>query len=362
MTANGYGSPDVMDNYTRSYELCESGDHAADLFPVLWGLWQVSNAREKPSIALKLAEQVHTAAQASDDVIQGVQGHHAMWTTLMHCAQFEKALEHMEQGKQLYRPPHHHQHAIYYGVDDPGVCCLATGSDALTYLGYLDRAVAWSEEGVALAKTLERPFSLSFALAGAVDVYRSRHDFAKAFEYLEAWITVNTEHGFQASLAAAEMERGALLIAQEQDEAGIERLYYGLELFKSIGTLYPRPWFRLPLATAYGRLGQIDKGLAEIQHSLQYIGDTGQVKVAVELYRIEGTLLLSQAVPDEQGAEARFRQALNLARRQKAWLLELRVVMHLAQLWHRQGKRAEALTLLVMVYSGFTEGYGTGEL
>lgn len=126
--------------------------------------------------------------------------------------------------------------------------------------------------------------------------------------------------------------------------------------------MYPRPWFRLPPATAYGRLGQIDKGLAEIQHGLQYIGDTGQVKVAVELYRIEGTLLLSQAVPDEQGAEARFRQALNLARRQKARLLELRVVMHLAQLWHRQGKRAEALTLLVTVYSGFTEGYGTSEL
>ena len=64
----------------------------------------------------------------------------------------------------------------------------------------------------------------------------------------------------------------------------------------------------------------------------------------------------------ELAAEACFQQALDVARRQEAKLLELRAAMSLARLWQQQGKRADAHALLAPVYGWFTEGFDTADL
>jgi adenylate cyclase len=61
-------------------------------------------------------------------------------------------------------------------------------------------------------------------------------------------------------------------------------------------------------------------------------------------------------------AEATFRCALDIARRQQAKSLELRAATSLARLWQHQGKRTEAHQLLAEVYGGFTEGFDTADL
>jgi predicted ATPase len=55
-------------------------------------------------------------------------------------------------------------------------------------------------------------------------------------------------------------------------------------------------------------------------------------------------------------------QALDVARRQQAKALELRVALSLSRLWQRQGKREEARQLLAGVYNWFTEGFDTSDL
>jgi predicted ATPase len=61
-------------------------------------------------------------------------------------------------------------------------------------------------------------------------------------------------------------------------------------------------------------------------------------------------------------AEACFRRALDVAQRQGAKSLELRAAMSLAQLWQRQGERAEARQLLAEIYDWFTEELHTADL
>jgi predicted ATPase len=63
-----------------------------------------------------------------------------------------------------------------------------------------------------------------------------------------------------------------------------------------------------------------------------------------------------------EDAETCFRQAIHIARRQRAKSLELQAVMHLNCLWQHQGKRAEAQQLLAEIYSRFTEGFDTADL
>ena len=61
-------------------------------------------------------------------------------------------------------------------------------------------------------------------------------------------------------------------------------------------------------------------------------------------------------------AEASFRRALDIARRQQARSLELRAAISLARLWSEQGERRDARDLLAPVYGGFGEGFDTADL
>jgi predicted ATPase len=61
-------------------------------------------------------------------------------------------------------------------------------------------------------------------------------------------------------------------------------------------------------------------------------------------------------------ADACFQNALHIAQRQRAKLLELRAIMSLSRLWQQQGKRVAARQLLGEVYGWFTEGFETADL
>jgi predicted ATPase len=71
---------------------------------------------------------------------------------------------------------------------------------------------------------------------------------------------------------------------------------------------------------------------------------------------------LAQSPGASAEAEASFRRALGIARRQEAKSLELRAGTSLAQLWRDQGKRSAARDLLAPIYGWFTEGFDTADL
>jgi len=98
---------------------------------------------------------------------------------------------------------------------------------------------------------------------------------------------------------------------------------------------------------------------------------------AAQMYRLKGELFRQKPVPStssgqalsfvegakiEAEAEACFRQAIDIARRQQAKSLELRAVISLSRLWQKQGKTEEARPMLAEIYSWFTEGFETGDL
>ena len=126
------------------------------------------------------------------------------------------------------------------------------------------------------------------------------------------------------------------------------------------------PYWLALLAETYGQRGQAEEGLATLAKASALVRRSGERWYEAELYRLTGALTLQSPVhgptsPVEE-AEACFRKALALARRQHAKSLELRAGMSLARLWQRQGKRAEARELLAESYGWFTEGFDTTDL
>jgi predicted ATPase len=116
------------------------------------------------------------------------------------------------------------------------------------------------------------------------------------------------------------------------------------------------------MAEPYGRSGQPKAGLPLLDEALAWLDKHGEDFTAAEVYRIQGELLLRQAVPNAPQAETCFQKALAVVHRQQAKSLELRAAMSLSRLWQRQGKRDAACTLLAPIYGWFTEGFDTADL
>jgi predicted ATPase len=83
-----------------------------------------------------------------------------------------------------------------------------------------------------------------------------------------------------------------------------------------------------------------------LAEALAAVDRTGERYCEVEVYRVQGELLLRQAVPDAPQAEACFQRALAIARHQQARSWELRAAMSLSRLWQCQGKSTQARRLL----------------
>jgi len=116
------------------------------------------------------------------------------------------------------------------------------------------------------------------------------------------------------------------------------------------------------LADVCGHRGHTAEGLQALAEADTLIEQHEERWWEAEVCRLRGVLLLRQAVPQPEEAEACFQRALEVARRQQAKSLELRAAMSLARLWQQQDRRAEAHELLAPVYGWFTEGFNTADL
>ena len=118
------------------------------------------------------------------------------------------------------------------------------------------------------------------------------------------------------------------------------------------------------MAEALGWQGQIEEGLGVLAEALALMDGTGESFHGAELHRLQGEFLLRQA-DDRRAcreAEACFRQALAIARRQQAKSLELRAAMSLTRLYQKQDRQPKSRPMLAECYDWFTEGFDTLDL
>ncbi len=103
-------------------------------------------------------------------------------------------------------------------------------------------------------------------------------------------------------------------------------------------------------------------GLTLVNRGLRCCDETGLVSHKAELHRLNGELLLMQDPASVAEAESSFRNALDIARAQRAKSWELRATMSLARLLAKQPKRREARAILADIYNWFSEGFDSADL
>jgi len=218
---------------------------------------------------------------------------------------------------------------------------MVIAAHTLWCLGYPAQAVRRSQEALALAQALARPYSLAFAENYAASLYHRCRDAPAVQAHAEALLVLATAQGFPLWVGSGTLWRGWAL---------------------ATGLTQARPHQLAMLAEVLGHTGQVEEGLRLLAEALAETEASRQGNLLAEAYRLQGVLLLQQAVPDPAQAEACFHQALTIARRQQAKSWELRAAMSLSRLWQCQGKRSAAYELLAPIYHWFTEGFDTADL
>jgi tetratricopeptide (TPR) repeat protein len=271
-------------------------------------------------------------------------------------------LDHLEKGIANYHPDQHRLRRFRLG-NDPGVACFTTSALVLWMLGFPDRALKRANDAVALASTLNHPFTMAYTLfhTGLLHLWRREVELVRG--RAQAVLDITEKHEFQIWKAVATCLHGAALAGMGSAEEGLMQNNRGMELYQGLKTP-PVFWPLLLLIRAgvCGQAGRPEEGLASLDEAMTIVGQGSANPLASAFCRLKGDLLLALSPENQAEAEPWFQQALEIARERQARMLELRAAMSLSRLWREQGKPEHGRQLLSDAYERLTEGFATADL
>ncbi|MDH3599234.1 MAG: AAA family ATPase [Candidatus Tectomicrobia bacterium] len=361
LATKGYAAPEVGRVYTRARELCQQAGETPQLVQVIFGLWMFYAVRAEFRTALDLAEQLYGISQRQSEPTQGLEAQQALGITAAMRGALLAARDHLEEGAALYDPQHHRAHAFLYGQDSK-VVCLCHLSVLLWLLGYPDQARQRSHEARVLAEELPHALSQSWALLYTAMVHALCRERREVQSWAVALIDLCSAQGFAYRLVQGRLLQSWADVALGQDAADMGSMRQDLTAINATGAEVYYPYYLALLAQAYGETGQTAEGLSALSEAVGFVKEHEERWYEAELHRLRGVLLLQQSVPDVTRAETCFRQALDIAREQKAKSWELRAALSLSRLWQQQSKQNQARALLTPIYAWFAEGFDTADL
>jgi predicted ATPase len=361
----GYAAPEVARTYARAWELCTQMGETPQLLPVLLGIGRFYVVRGEFKTARDVGTHLLTMAETTRDPVLLLAAHNALGIVSLYSGDLEAALGHLERGIEENEERDSAPTRAFRLVP-PVVTCAIHSAWTLWLLGYAERATARVREALALARSLDHPFGLSYAchLAAALHQWRGDHQAVEALE-AEA-LPHDTEHGFGLLLTVGAFQRGWLRAERGERAAGLAQMREGLAMHREVGSEVLVPAFLALIGEMHQKLGQPAEGLSAVTEALMLTEQSGQHYWQAELHRLAGVLTLQAQArgggETPSAAESHLVRALEIARRQRAKWLELRTAVSLGRLWMDQGNVHGASAMLSEIHGWFTEGFDTLEM
>jgi class 3 adenylate cyclase/predicted ATPase len=363
MAIRGYAAPEVEACYQRARELCRELGDTPQLVPVLHGLWSYHIVRAQHTSAFALGEQVLQLGAATNDDGLLLQGNMEVGWSYFFLGELEQAREHLERVLTLYDHERHSSHAFTYG-DNPATSARCALASVLWLLGYPDQALRCSEENLAILRSLvQHPYSVAFGFTLAAFLRQYLGDPPAARALAEEAVAISEAHSLAFIGAMASMFEGWARTREGELDEGMAEMRRGVAAQLATGAELGGPYWLWLLAEVCQRTGAAREGLALLDDADATLERTHERYWEAEIHRLRGRLLLATAEPTAPAsAEACYRRALEVARRQGARSLELRAAVSLSRLWQAADRHDEARELLAPIYERFTEGLDHPEL
>ncbi len=354
----GAGSLKRGEALTRMEALCDQSGDDDRLFYVVSNRINFHGVRDELAKERELSEQAVTIAERSNSAAFLENACSCLGYNLWKLGEFSAAREQLERAIATPRVAHHRA-----GVAPAHFKMLAVANLAWVQwiLGFPVKAVKTSEDALNLVRNDLAPISLTFGRIYSAELYRFVRDAVKTGVLSSEALEIATQSGFSLLEAQAKFEHGWSLIHGTQFAAGLTEMNRAMEALEATGAV-ASAWRAGPLAEAWARSGNPERGLVLLREALVKIERTGERFYEAELRRQVGELTLSTDSSKVVEARPAFDEAIDVARGQGARSLELRSTMSLARLLVNNGERAEARARLSSIYDWFTEGFETPDL
>jgi predicted ATPase len=356
VATQGYASLDVERTFERARELCERTGDIKQLAPALWGLCAFYQVRGKHTTAFEMANQILAIAEDDGDTNLLLLAHWMLGTTLTHLGEFSSARENLELALSKNAENPDHNLTYTYG-QNPAVTCLNYLAINLWVLGYQDSALEKCDRAVSTAREIDHPYSQAFAHGMAALFHAIRDDEENTFRHCDETIRFAKESSFPYFLALGMILRGWARGKSGKTGLGIKLMQNGIEAMQLIGAELGNPFFLSLLAEGYEGNGDFSMGLEVIENGLEKTSSSKEHWSEFGLCLLKGNLLRKLNEGDNTESRSWYKQATDIARRQKAKSYELRAAITQVNSTEESEQLEEEYASLAETYAWFKEGY-----
>ena len=369
----GLASPEVERSTERALALCQRpGVNWEKSWRALFALFFVQQMRPNVSRAQAIASEL--TARAEEHGSKGLLAEAGNWLayTKMVSGDFESAAAVFDRTwtvlESITRAGPAPDRAAGISSPEAIVQRLYTAENNriisgwnLWFLGYPERAR--ERINAAFATPHYRSKSLLGDLHGfASYICELRRETEQMRARAAARLAIATESGFFSGRALGEIYLGWADALAGDLEGGIARIRVHMAQLKDGGSEFVTDRGLSFVATALGRAGRFEEGLAALNEAFLFSDRSGQRYYQAELHRLKGELLWGHHASNATAAEQSFHTALDISRKQAAKSWELRASNSLARLLRDLNRSDEARQLLTEVYGSFSEGFDTTDL
>ena len=326
----GYGSPEASRVYMRAFALSEKTGLSLTLFRSIWGLYLGCSSRTNHRDAMVFAERLLELARVDGSEPLLIAAHYAHTNTAYSLGRFADSIRHMEAARMLYQPELDDSIIALFG-EHVLVSAMQFGSWALWTVNRSADSLDTATEALAIARRIDHAPTLCFAYCFCGILYRLHANIDKVREYGEALSALAAKHEFGLWQLIGSLIEGWVQAAQGKPD-GVSRIAAAVDVMRQ-GVMMQGiiMYFLEILAEAHGMLGQYDEQMAVLNEAMTIMGRVQDTHFEAEIYRLAGENLMNSS-SNPAKAEAWLQQALEVARRQGASMLELRAEASLFRL------------------------------
>ncbi len=283
-----------------------------------------------------------------------------MGANLFYLGEFEESGQRLSHCIETYDPGRDEQHRFIY-AQDPKVGALGYEPLDLWLLGYPKQALTSSELGLDFARSLDHPFTLTYALNFAALYQRIRGDVTRCRELAEELYELSSQRDVAVYRAVAIILKGSSMVEQGEVATGLEILEQGMAEYRATGSSVLLTYWQGLHADALRCVGQIDEAQVALDDGFKLIEQNGERWCEAELYRYRAIQLASQGRPSSE-IESAFDQSIRVALSQgaKAWALRSLLGRYREEADSEQ--KSHSLKRLADVRHQIDEGSGEVEL
>lgn len=358
MAVRGY-NVEVESAFKRALELSDTTDAAVERFPVLRALASYYIGTSQVRAALDIGRELLELGQREGDESILIEGHYVVGSALLF-DDVEESQSHLGQAIRLHDPRVHGSNRFRLGPNTGVVARVASGLQ-LWMCGALERSVMRLEEALQLARELDHPFSVAFALYhnGYLAIARGRFEAVEAFG--NELGSVAEENDYLLWEILATVLQGVATTASGKAEDGLRMTERAIELYKGLATP-PVFWpFVLSLrGMVQAMAGKPERAVELIDEALDVVGP--DYAGPPDLLILRGEFLTMLPEPRVGEAEELFETAAGIAASQGLRLAELTARTRLVELRRSLGSSPDGSEELAALYATFDEGLDEGPL